>query len=354
MPIYRRHGVIVAHSLENYLLPFSGDTVIGQETIPLSSGQQVASVGLGLWKIDPSETAQVVRSAIDCGYRHFDSAADYGNEVQTGEGLTAAISSGAVKRDDLWITSKLWNTHHRREHVRSAVEKSLRDLQLDYLDLYLIHFPFATKYVPIETRYPPGWFADPDAEHPTVEVDCVPIIETWRAMEDLVKAGLVKEIGVCNFGCSLLRDLMTHAEIPPAMLQIEMHPYLTQEKLTRYCHESGIGVTAFSPLGAQSYFQLNMAQADESLLNHETIRAISETQNRTPAQVLLRWGVQRGTAVVPKTANEDRLKENLALFDFTLSNEEMSAITGLNRNRRFNDPGDFCETAFNTFLPIYE
>jgi D-xylose reductase len=322
--------------------------------IKLASGREVASVGLGLWKIDQADTAGVVQSAIDCGYRHFDSACDYGNEIQTGEGLAAAISSGSVNREDLWITSKLWNSYHRSEHVRPALEKSLRDLQLDYLDLYLVHFPIASKFVPIEERYPPGWFTDPDAAEPRVEADRVPIIETWRAMEDLVGAGLVREIGVCNFGCSLLRDLMNQAEIPPAMLQIEMHPYLTQEKLTRFCQEAGIGVTAFSPLGAQSYFQLNMAEVSESLIEHEAIKAIAAAHNRSPAQVLLRWGVQRGTSVVPKTSNVDRLKENMAIFEFELSNDEMASISGLNRNRRFNDPGDFCEAAFNTFFPIYE
>jgi D-xylose reductase len=187
-----------------------------------------------------------------------------------------------------------------------------------------------------------------------MEPDSVPIIETWRAMEQLVRDGLVREIGVCNFGVSLLRDLMSQAEIRPAMLQVEMHPYLTQEKLTRFCRESGIGVTAFSPLGAQSYFQLHMAQANESLLEHGTVCGIAEVHGRTPAQVLLRWGVQRGTAVVPKSSHATRLKENLAIFDFQLSHDEMSAISGLNRNRRFNDPGDFCESAFHTFFPIYE
>ena len=155
------------------------------------------------------------------------------------------------------------------------LEKSLRDLRLDYLDLYLIHFPISSKFVPFDERYPPGWFTDPEASNPRVESDPVPIIETWRAMEQLVRDGLVREIGVCNFGTSLLRDLMSQAEIGPAMLQVEMHPYLTQEKLTRFCHESGIGVTAFSPLGAQSYFQLNMAEAKESLLEHETVKQVA-------------------------------------------------------------------------------
>jgi D-xylose reductase len=320
----------------------------------LASGRQLASVGLGLWKIEQAETANVVQAAIDSGYRHFDSACDYGNEQQTGQGLAAAVSSGSVTREDLWVTSKLWNTYHRREHVRPALEKSLSDLQLDYLDLYLVHFPIAQKYVPIDQRYPPGWFFDPDADQPKVQADRVPIIETWRAMEQLVHDGLVREIGVCNFGCSLLRDLMNQAEIPPAVLQVEMHPYLTQEKLTRFCQESGIAVTAFSPLGAQSYFQLGMADTDESLIEHETIRAIADAHGRTPAQVLLRWGVQRGTAVVPKTSRSDRLRENISIFDFQLDDDQMAKISGLDRHRRFNDPGDFCEAAFNTFFPIYE
>ena len=173
-------------------------------------------------------------------------------------------------------------------------------------------------------------------------------------MEQLVTEGLVREIGVCNFGCSLLRDLLSYAEIAPSVLQVEMHPYLTQEKLLRFCQESNIAVTAFSPLGAQSYFSLNMAEVSESLLEREIMREIAGCHDRTPAQVALRWGVQRGTAVVPKTTRVERLHENFSIFDFELSEEEMTAISGLNRNRRFNDPGHFCEAAFNTFLPIYE
>ncbi len=309
---------------------------------------------MGLWKIEPEHTAEIVEQAVECGYRHFDSACDYGNEAEAGEGLRRVLAAGAARREDLWVTSKLWNNYHRGEHVRPALERTLADLQLDYLDLYLIHFPVSLRFVPFETRYPPGWTDDPDAEVPRLRPDPVPIQETWEAMQELVRAGLVREIGVCNFGVSLLRDLQSYAEIQPSVLQVELHPYLTQEKLLRFCRESDIAVTAFSPLGAQSYFQLNMAEAGEAVLEQPQIREIAARHQRTPAQVVLRWGIQRGTAIVPKTSNPARLQENLNLFDFELSAEEMATISGLNRNRRFNDPGDFCEAAFNTFFPIYE
>ena len=324
------------------------------EKIKLRSGAELDSVGLGLWKIDQAETANVVKTAIVSGYRHFDSACDYGNEAQAGEGFEGAIAGGAVTRDDLWITSKLWNNYHRPEHVRPALERTLKDLRTDYLDLYLMHFPIAQAYVDFETRYPPGWFDDPDAPSPCIKPDKVPLIDTWHAMEELVEAGLVREIGVCNFGTALLRDLMNQSRISPAMLQVELHPYLTQEKLIRFCHESDIAVTAFSPLGAQSYFQLNMAEANEAVIEQPIIQRIAHAYERTPAQILLRWGVQRGTAIVPKTTKRERLVENLSLFDFKLTDQEMNVISELNQNRRFNDPGHFCEAAFNTFFPIYE
>lgn len=328
--------------------------LISLETRQLKSGRHMPTVGLGVWKIDPQQTADVVVAAAEAGYRHFDCACDYGNEAEVGEGLQRVLSAGQLTRDDLWITSKLWNTYHQPEHVRPALERSLRDLQLDYLDLYLVHFPIAQKFVPFETRYPPGWFFDPDAPEPRMEPAEVAIHDTWQAMQDLHRSGLVREIGVSNFMTSQLRDMLNWAEIPPAVLQVELHPYLTQEKLLRFCHESEISVTGFSPLGALSYFALEMAVPEESVVDQPVVREIADAHQRTPAQVVLRWAVQRGTSIVPKTTRPQRLAENLALFDFELSEDQMAAISGLNRNRRFNDPGDFCEAAFNRFFPIYD
>lgn len=323
-------------------------------TLTLPAGGRLPLVGLGLWKVPKPDAAGLVREAVRVGYRHLDCACDYGNEAEVGAGIRTALADGLCRREDLWVTSKLWNTYHAREHVRPAVERTLRDLRLDYLDLYLIHFPIAQAFVPFEQRYPPGWVHDPDAPEPQMQFARVPLAETWGAMEELVRAGLVKHIGVCNYGTALLRDLLSYAEIRPAVLQVELHPYLTQEKLLRFCRESAIAVTAFSPLGAQSYFSLNMAHAGEAVLDRAVVREAARRHGKTPAQVLLRWGVQRGTAVVPKTARPSRLAENLAVFDFELSAEEMREIGGLDRGRRFNDPGVFAEVAFNTFCPIYE
>ena len=324
------------------------------KTQQLKSGNQMPAVGLGVWKIDPAQTADVVYAAVEAGYRHFDCACDYGNETEVGQGLQRVLTDGLVSREDLWITSKLWNTYHRPEHVRPAIERTLSDLQLEHVDLYLVHFPIAQKFVPFETRYPPGWFFDPDAAEPRMEPDSVPIYDTWQAMQELKEAGLTREIGVSNFGTSQLRDMLAWADVPPAVLQIELHPYLTQEKLLRFCEESGIAVTGFSPLGALSYFSLDMATPEESVVDQPVIQKIAAKHQRTAAQVVLRWGVQRGTSIVPKTTNPNRLAENLALFDFELSAEQIAAISALNQNRRFNDPGDFCESAFNRFFPIYE
>ena len=324
-----------------------------EDRIQVGAGH-MPTIGLGLWKLPEQSVASTVVDAVAAGYRHLDSAADYGNESAVGEGLRQALKTSNVTRDDLWVTSKLWNTFHRPEHVRAACERSLKDLGLDSLDLYLIHFPIALKYVDFSERYPPEWIHDPEAEKPRMEPDLVPIAETWGAMEGLVEAGLVKEIGVCNFNTGLLHDLIASARRKPALLQIESHPYLTQERLIRLAQQYEMAVTAFSPLGSLSYLELGMAEAQECLLDEPVICAAANRLQRSSAQILLRWGLQRGTAVIPKSSQLKRLRENIDVFDFSLSDAEMSAISALNRNRRFNDPGLFCDEAFGSFFPIYD
>ncbi|MFT2111081.1 aldo/keto reductase [Marinomonas sp. 2405UD68-3] len=314
----------------------------------------IPAVGFGLWKVPNEVCAETVYQAIKTGYRHIDSASDYGNEKETGEGIKRAIEDGICTREELWITTKLWNTYHNQENVVPALEFSLKELQLEYVDLFLIHFPIAQEFVPFETRYPAEWFFDPKAQNPEIKLAPVPLSETWAGMEVTIEKGLTKQIGVCNYTSGLLHDLMNYAKIKPSVLQIESHPYLTQERLIRLAKHYNLEVTAFSPLGALSYLELDMAGAQESVLEQAVVKAAAERVGRTPAQVVLRWGVQRGTSIIPKTSKPERMIENLSLFDFELSEEEMTAISALNSNRRFNDPGNFCEEAFNTFYPIYD
>lgn len=324
------------------------------KAINVGKNQQIPSIGLGFWKIDNALAAEVTTEAIRVGYRHLDCASDYGNEAFVGLGIENAIRQGLCRREDLWVTSKLWNTYHHPAHVELACRKSLKDLRVDYLDLYLIHFPISLAYVPFEERYPAGWFYDPSSPSRAMKPSPVPIAETWGAMERLVEKGLVKNIGISNFGTSLIRDLLSYAAIRPAVLQVESHPYLVQPKLLRYCQAEGIAYTAFSPLGAPSYIPIGMATEKDSAMNEPLVQSIAASHKKTAAQVLLRWGVQRGTAVIPKTSNPARLAENLNIFDFELTDDQMRGIAALDRNQRFNDPGVFCESAFGCFYPIYE
>lgn len=289
----------------------------------LNTGAHMPFVGLGTWKSAPNEAGEAVMYALtECDYRHVDCAPIYGNEKEIGKALSAVFGTGAIKRKEVFVTSKLWDTEHGRDDVRRACEATLSDLGLDYLDLYLLHWGIA------EPKK--GHTYDQNGHLVTLRI---PIRETWEAMEELVGAGLVKAIGVANFTAPLLLDLFSYAKILPVVNQIELHPYLQQSRLVDFCQRLDMVVTAYSPLARPGYGEMSERLVDEKL-----IHSIASTYDKTPAQVLLRWGVQRNTVVIPKSTHRERLKENIGIFDFELSESDMGAIASLERGLRLVDP----------------
>jgi D-xylose reductase len=304
----------------------------------------------GFWKVPKEECEDVCYHAIQAGYRRLDCACDYGNEKQVGQGIARAIQDGLCTREDLFITSKLWNTYHKPKHVLMAMQKTLQDLGLTYVDEYMIHFPISMEFVEFEKKYPPEW-TNLDGKMVLVPND---MTETWKAMENLVDQGLTKQIGVCNFSTQLLRQILAICHIRPTALQVEMHPHNAQTKLLRFAREAGMRVTAFSALGASSYIAIDMATDQDMLLHDKTVSEIAESKNKTPVQVLIRWALQRNTQPLTKTLRPERMKENRDVFDFYLTGSEMKELDALNKNRRYNDPGVFTEQGMATFCPIYE
>jgi len=294
------------------------------------------SSSFGLWKVNNDTCADQVYNAIKTGYRLFDGACDYGNEKEAGEGVTQAIKDGLVKREDLFIVSKLWNSFHDKEVVEKTTRKQLDDWGLDYFDLFLIHFPISLKYVDPSIRYPPGW----KDENGNFTPGKATIQETWQEMEKLIEKGLTHSIGISNFNAQLLMDLQRYARIPPATLQIEHHPYLVQPSLIQYAQASGIQVTAYSSFGPTSFLELDMKSAVDAppLMEHTLIKKIAEKHGKTPAQVLLRWATQRGVAVIPKSNKQHRLKQNLDVTGWNLADEDVTAISKLDKGLRFNEP----------------
>nr|ACN78427.2 xylose reductase [Ogataea siamensis] len=306
------------------------------KTVKLNNGIEIPVVGFGCWKVEKSICADQIYEAIKVGYRLFDGAMDYGNEKEIGEGVARAIKDGLVKREELVIVSKLWNSYHHPDNVKKAIRRVLDDLKLDYLDIFYIHFPVAQKFVPFEEKYPPGLYCGPNGW----EYEDVPLAVTWKAMEGLVEEGLVKSIGISNFSGALIQDLLRGCKIKPQLLQIEHHPYLTQERLVKYVQAQDIAVVAYSSFGPQSFVELDHAKAKDtvSLLKHETINSIASAHKVSPAQVLLRWATQRNVLVIPKSNQKERLLQNLSVNDFNLSEKEIKEISALNQDLRFNDP----------------
>ncbi|MEO1086550.1 MAG: aldo/keto reductase [Acidobacteriota bacterium] len=293
------------------------------KNLPLGKG--FPALGLGTWKSAPGDVGAAVKTAIDAGYRHIDCAAIYGNEAEIGDALKDCFAAGVVSRDDLWITSKLWCDGH--SDPRAALEKTLADLRLDRLDLYLIHWPISVR---------PGASFPLDGDD-FIGRDELPLAELWRSMEALADAGLTTHIGVSNFNTHKLKELLDGARIPPAVNQVEMHPYLQQPDMLTFCAEHNVQLTAYSPLGSLDRPEHMKGDDEPNLLEDAVIRGIADDAGVTPAQVLLAWAVQRGTSTIPKSTNPGRLAENLAAADITLGDDAMAKIAELDRHRRYVD-----------------
>ncbi|MFQ6386465.1 aldo/keto reductase [Priestia aryabhattai] len=273
-----------------------------QDTVTLHNGVKMPGFGLGVFKVEEGpELVKAIKVAIKHGYRSIDTAAIYGNEEGVGQGIREGLKEAGISRENVFVTSKVWNADLGYDATIAAYETSLKKLGLDYLDLYLIHWPVEGKYK-----------------------------EAWRALETLYKEGKVKAIGVSNFQVHHLKDLMEDAEIKPVINQVEYHPRLTQKELQAFCEKHHIQLEAWSPL------------MQGALLDNEVLTEIANKHNKSVAQVILRWDVQNGIITIPKSTKEHRIVENASIFDFELTKEEMERIDELNQNHRVGpDPDNF-------------
>lgn len=300
--------------------------------ITLKSGYKMPIVGLGVWRMEGKDIKDLLNNAIKIGYRHFDCAADYQNEAEVGEALAEAFQTGIVKREDLFITTKLWNSDHG--HVLEACKDSLKKLRLDYLDLYLVHFPVATKHTGVGTT------SSALGEDGVLDIDTTISLETtWHGMENLVSLGLVRSIGISNYDIFLTRDCLAYSKVKPAVNQIETHPYFQRESLVKFCQKHDICVTAHTPLGGAAANTEWFGSV--SCLEDPALKGLAEKYKKTVAQVILRWGIQRNTVVIPKSSKLERLQENFNVLDFELTKEDMDLIKSLDRHYRTNQPAKF-------------
>ena len=294
------------------------------------NGDKMPLLGLGTWKSEPGKVFEAVKTAIRVGYRHIDCAPVYGNEKEVGNAIKECIREGIVEREELWITSKLWNDSHRKEDVIPALKNTLQDLSLDYLNLFLIHWPVALKK---------GVFLATSADD-LLSLEEIPLEETWQGMEEVMDNGLVQHIGVSNFGRENLSKLIKASKIKPEMNQVEAHPYFQQNDLLEFCKANGVHLTGYAPLGSSDRPGILKGDNEPILLEDEVILSIAKSKNATPAQVLISWSLHRGVSVIPKSTNEQRIKENFEARDIKLNPEEMEMISNLEKNRRYLS-GDF-------------
>lgn len=311
---------------------------MAQKLVPnvkLYNGHEIPIFGLGTWKSAPNAVKNAVIDAVKAGYRHIDCAFVYGNENEVGEALTQLLAENVVKREELFITSKLWNAFHNTSSVVPALKETLKLLNLDYLDLYLIHWPLALEE---------GKGNFPKNEKDELLMVDTDYTDTWKGMEEAHKLGLAKSIGVSNFNHEQIDRILAMATVKPAVLQVECHPYLNQKKLIEYCKSKDIVVTAYSPLGSPD--RPWAKPGDPSLMEEPKIKAIADKYKKSSAQVLIRYQVDRGIVVIPKSVTKSRIESNLDIWDFKLSPEDMAEIESFERSYRFC-PLDWCSANKN-------
>lgn len=296
------------------------------DTLTFKNGDKMPKTGLGTWKSEPGEVTNAVEHAVKSGYKHIDCAPIYQNEKEVGRGLKSGMQKAGVKRDKMWITSKLWNTEHQRERVIPALKQTLQDLQLNELDLFLIHWPVALKPGTIFPKDPSDFYS----------LDEVPLQETWEGMQEALQAGLTKHIGVCNFGQNRLQ-LLGNAKKPVEMNQVELHPYLTQTELVKYCRENNIHMTAYSPLGSPDRSPKIKKEDEPVLMQDDAVKEIAKRHNTSPALVLIAWSLSFDRAVIPKSVTPKNIESNLTASDLALSPEEIETLNRLNKNYRYVD-----------------
>lgn len=293
----------------------------------LNDGNKMPRLGFGTWRASVGTVKNAVIEAAKVGFRSFDCAYVYDNEKEVGEAFEELFTNGGFKREDFFIASKLWNVDHRPERVRPACEKTLKDLRLTYLDLYIMHKPVA---------YVPGEGNQPRDEKGKPKIDKVPVEVTWAAMEELVALKLVKSLGTSTFPIGILHNLLMGCKIKPVSNQVELHPFLHEDDLVEFCGQHGIFVVAFSPLARPGEAKNDFF----NILKNETIVRIAAKYKKTPAQIALAWNLQRAPniGVIPKSVTPSRIAENFQVYDFTLDADDLKEIGKLNRQFRFSRP----------------